>query len=153
MKHLYIKTGLFVVALFLFITQMSNAFSLTIYFGSNDPGFGKNCTGRGFCKIEVVLFSAAGTSNETNAEGTIDGHHLMISFTKPIPESALIKRGRKSIVKIENEVICSIDNKTPADFRYKMIKVLKGEYEVDYSKNKNGDVAVKASYDLKKATR
>lgn len=142
-----------IALLFLFHTQMSNAFSLIIYFGSNDPGQGKNCTGRGFCKIEITWLTAKAGGSESNADGTIEGHNLMVSFNQPIPESALIKRGRKSIVKIENEVFCAIDANAPADFRYKMIKVLKGEYEVDYSKNNNGDVKVRANYDLKKMTK
>ncbi|MBI3650898.1 MAG: hypothetical protein HY231_07590 [Acidobacteria bacterium] len=115
-------------------------FTLTIYFGKPP-----DCTNRGLCKITVgreLANPATGAESAARkaapprlAEATAElkDHKLYVDFQGAMPD-----RG-ETLPVMEN---LSLDAATARAFASKSITILKGDYKIDYSKNKFGSVVL-----------
>lgn len=121
------------------VASSAAAITVTIYFGKPP-----DCTGRGFCKITVGWnrlasssdASAERTSRPLNiAEGSavMKGNKLYVDFKSPMPERV------DSLPVVENIVL---ESATARAFAAKGVTVLKGDYKVEYSKNKFGSIVL-----------
>ena len=121
----------------LFLAPTSQAmFSITIYFGQRP-----SCTGRGFCKIEIGFErDAAGGKNSGQASATVEqdktARNASHRFLKIEMRNAL--PGKWAVVPISENM--ALDAATSKALGFKSVTVLKGDYKVDYTKNKMGTV-------------
>jgi len=122
-------------------------FTITIYFGQRP-----SCSGRGFCKIEIGLERMAGAregedteraARKGQASATVEqdktARDTSHRFLKIEMRSALPDKGA-TIPVSEN---MALDAATSKALGFKSVTVLKGDYKVDYSKNKQGTINLK----------
>ncbi|HXG94663.1 MAG TPA: hypothetical protein VNN73_20140 [Blastocatellia bacterium] len=125
--------------------QTEAAFSITIYFGKPP-----SCSGFGLCKI-TIGFDRQSTSKDGETEraarkgdasATVEqdktaretNHlYLKIEMKTALPEKA-------SVLPVAENV--TLDAATSKALGFKSITILKGEYKIDYSKNRLGSVAL-----------
>jgi len=121
------------------------SFSITIYFGKP-----RDCTGFGFCKITIgaaLEAPNAGTveraARKGEASATVEAdktardtahRFLKIEMRSALPE-------RTSVMPVTEDV--TLDPATSKGLGHKSITVLKGDYKIDYSKNKLGTILLK----------
>jgi hypothetical protein len=136
-----------ILALILMLPPATQAFfRITIYFGK--PG---RCEGFGFCKIVVdpnksvdqaaarrrILEGKAGEANASISEDSAArtaGTNLRIEMSTAVPNKA-------SSLPVDEDVV--LDAETSKSFGYRSVTVIRGEYKIDYTKNKFGTVVVK----------
>jgi hypothetical protein len=122
-------------------------FSITIYFGQRP-----SCSGRGFCKIEIGLERIAGgregedtkrAARTGQASASVEqdktAREANHRFLKIELRSALPDTG-STIPVSENMTLDAAASKA---LGFKSVTVLKGDYKVDYSRNKLGTINLK----------
>jgi hypothetical protein len=112
--------------------------SITIYFGKP-----QSCAGFGICRIIIGRAQADTAPSENNTErarprsgrasAAIRDNKLFINLEDRLPE-------RASVMPVSENV--TLDSATSKALGYKSVTVLRGEYGIDYSKNRFGSVAV-----------
>ncbi len=150
--HKLIKYSACVLCLSVFLapvmlpTTSQAMFSITIYFGN-----GRACEGFGFCKIVIGAAreaeapksgEAERASRNGQASATVEqdksareaNHlYLKIEMNTPLPIKAAVMPVAEDL---------TLDAATSKALGHKSITVLKGNYKIDYSKNKFGSLAV-----------
>ncbi|HEY7546596.1 MAG TPA: hypothetical protein VID27_17025 [Blastocatellia bacterium] len=113
------------------------AITITIYFGKP-----RACDGWGFCKIEIGWRAAkeSPTGGErraavrkSRASGVLKGDKLYVDFSSELPE-------RNPSVPISENLM--LDASASRELGFKSVVVLKGDYKIDYEKNKFGSVVL-----------
>jgi hypothetical protein len=138
-RLLFVFTLLLLSQLVLPLVSPTATITVTIYFGKPP-----DCTGRGLCKISVgwkTLAPAPGTGAERTArpprivEGSavMKENKLYVDFKSALPEKMEMLPVAENLV---------LDAPTARAFASKSVTVLKGDYKIDYSKNRFGSVVL-----------
>lgn len=120
-------------------SSAARGITVTIYFGKPP-----DCTGHGFCKITIgwnTIAPSPGTGAERASRPlrAIEGSAVMkenklyVDFKSAMPE-------REAVLPVAENV--ALDSATARAFASKKVTVLKGDYKIDYSKNKFGSVVL-----------
>jgi hypothetical protein len=114
-------------------------------------GHGEDCSVRGgICSITIggSLKTASGTPSG-NAGGDLAGNELTVSMSEAIPEGHLVTRGNKHFLVLASDVSAQVAPDAAKQLKRPSLTIEKGEYPVDFSKNKMGTFTLK----LKSAMR
>ena len=141
LKRCFVFLCCFAMLLSLPVTQpppSEASIVITIYIG-RPP----SCTGWGFCKISIGWETVAeapkggGTARvnvrKCRASAALKENKLYLDLGTALPE-------RASVVPIGEKL--ALDPATSKALGFKHVTVLRGEYEIDYSKNKLGAVVL-----------
>ena len=150
MKHTLKRNATLAIlsALFLFgavIPPVTNAkpVSITIYIGNGIF----ECTGFGLCKIEWNWNIAAGgqsSGNYLTGTASLEGDVITVNIEKPANEAF------KSLP-VDKDIVLNPDDAKQLGF--KNVRILKGNYELDFASNKLGTISFKVKADGKLKVR